>query len=120
MVKNVIKQEFQKEKEKSVPCSAHVYQTARRAADMWEIRRSFGPDAGFLRLLASQVRCVGKLSLGLQLLIFYFCAYCSNSSDRRGASGAGISPEQRSTDLMCLSSCGGVEQRSCLCQIFSP
>ena len=102
MVKNVIKQEFQKEKEKSVPCSAHVYQTARRAADMWEIRRSFGPDAGFLRLLASQVRCMGKLSLGLQLLIFIFVLIVVTALTEEGPRGL-VYLQNKGVLILCVS-----------------
>ena len=67
-----------------------------------EIRRSFGPDAGFLRLLASQVRCVGKLSLGLQLLIFIFVLIVVTALTEEGPRGL-VYLQNKGVLILCVS-----------------
>lgn len=103
MMKKKLTEEFQKQKTGCEMRQEHIYETSQRAKKMWEISCLSVPDAGFLRLLVTQMRCVGKISLGLQILMVGFILLLAQYTMGESLQGGTYFQERMGVLFLCAS-----------------
>lgn len=103
MLKQMLAKEFAKQNGKYEPCTEHMEETAEKARTVFRAATSGGMDGRFSRLLVSQIRCTGKVSIGLQALIFVFGFLAVRFMEGQGTVGELYMQERGGILILCIS-----------------